>query len=85
MGRLLIDTQDYTAYLLAIQDNTVCFGIFPIDGILDGLSGDDLFPLLATFVPHPELLLGSILERPLVVQDELLPVFGLQGKEYDFR
>ena len=40
-------------------------------------------PLLATFVPHPELLLGSILERPLVVQDELLPVFGLQRKKYD--
>ena len=26
-----------------------------------------------------------MLERPLVVLDELLPVIGLQGKEYDIR
>lgn len=38
----------------------------------------------ATLVPHPELLLSAVLERPLVVQDELLAVFGLQGNEYDF-
>ncbi|MBR3064019.1 MAG: hypothetical protein IKG90_00015 [Bacteroidales bacterium] len=49
----------------------------------DGLARDDLFTLLATLVPHHKLLLGSVLERPLVVQDELLPVFWLQGKECD--
>jgi hypothetical protein len=71
--------------LLSFKDNPICLGILPVNGFLDGLAGDDLLPLLATLVPHTELQLGSILEGPLVVQNELLPVFGLQGKEYDIR
>jgi hypothetical protein len=57
--------------------------MLPVDGILDGLAGNDIFAFLATLIPHPELLLGAIFERPLVIQNELIPVFGLQGDEND--
>ena len=40
-----------------------------------------LFQNSTIWTPHPELLLGAILERPPVVQDELRPVIGLQGNE----
>ena len=80
-GRVFVYAQDYAAHLLTVQDNPVSLRILSVDGIFDSLSGDDLLAFLATFVPLPELLLGTILERPLVVPDELLPVIGLQGKE----
>ena len=82
---LFVNLKHNAADLLLVQDNPVGFGVLSIDGILDSFSGDYLFPFLTTIIQHPELLLGAILERPLVVQDELLPVFGLQRNEYDFR
>ncbi|MCR5548325.1 MAG: hypothetical protein K6F25_06200 [Bacteroidales bacterium] len=84
-GRVFVYAQDNAAHLLPVIYNPVSLGILLVNGILDGLAGDDLFALFATLVPHPKLLLGAILERPLVVLDELLLVIGLQGKENDFR
>ena len=83
LGRVFVYTKDNTSHFLTVKNDPIGLSILPVNGILDGLARDDLFTLLATLVPHPKLLLGSVLERPLVVQDELLPVFGLQRKKYD--
>ena len=69
---------------MSVQDDPVGLGRLSVDGMLDRRAGDDFLTFLATVIPHPELLLGAVLERPLVVQDELFPILGLQGNQLDF-
>ena len=83
--RFLVDLKHNATNRLSVQDDPVGLGILAIDGILDSFAGNHIIAFLATIIPHPELLLGTVLERPLIVQDELLPVLGMQGNEYDFR
>ena len=58
VGRLFVYSQDNAAHLLPVEYDPVSLGILPVDGIFDGLTGDDLIAFLATLIPRPELLLG---------------------------
>ena len=82
---VLVDLKHNTAHLLTVQNDPVGFGFLSVEGTLYRPARNYLFSFFTTLIPHPELLLGAILECPLIFQNELFPVFGLQGNEYDFR
>lgn len=78
---LAFHTDNGTANFLPVEENAVGFGVFAINGGLDGGTGNDFTVLFKMIVTETELLGGSVLERPLVVEDELLAVVGLQPRE----
>ena len=52
-----------------------------VDGLLNGVAGDDLAVFLEMVVTHPKFLRSTIFKRPLVVEDELLHVVRLQRSQ----
>ena len=80
---LFVDFQHHTANLSAFIQNPVCFAVGGIDALLNGCAGDDLSILLKMIVPQPELFHRTILERLLIIKNELLTVIRFQrGKGY---
>ena len=66
---------------ITIEENAVRFGVFAINRGFYGGTGNDFPFLFKMVVEKAELLSGTVLERPLVVEDELFAVVGLQWRE----
>ena len=70
---------DHATNLFPIQKDAI--GLSVVDGLLDGVAGDDLIVFLEVVVTYPKLEGRAILERPLVVEDELILVVRLQRSQ----
>ena len=78
-----VDFQHYTANLSAIIQNPICLAVGCVNALLNCRTGNDLSVLLKMIVPQPELFHCAILERLLIIKDELLTVIRFQrGKGY---
>lgn len=76
-----VDFQDHAAYFLPVADDAVGLDAQCAQTGFGGFAGDDLTLAVQVIVSHSKLLQGAMPERPLVVQDELLPVGGFQGNQ----
>ena len=80
---LFVDFQHHTANLSAFIQNPVCLAVGCINALLNGCAGNDLSILLKMIVTQPEFFHCAILERRLIIKDELLAVARFQrGKGY---
>ena len=79
--RLVVDQQHKPADDSAVLADPV--GDTVVDAVLDGLAGNDLAVLFKVVIPLPEFLQRTVLERALVVEDELLPVIVREKGECD--
>ena len=80
---LFVDFQHHTANLSAIIQNSICLAVGCINALLNRRTGNDFAVLLKMIVPQPELFHRTILERLLIIKNELLTVIRFQrGKGY---
>ena len=81
---LFVDFQHYTANLSAIIQNPVCLAVGCVNTLLYCCAGDDLSILIKMVVPQPELFRRTILERLLIIKNELLTVIASSGARVTF-
>ena len=79
-----IDFQHYTANLSAIIQNSICLAVGCINALLNRRTGNDFAVLLKMIVPQPEFFNRTILERLLIIKNELLTVIRFQRARVTF-
>ena len=83
--RFFVDFQNNTSNPSAIQNNAVGLAIGRVDTTLDGFARDDLTVKIQVVVALAEFLDRTILERPLIVKDELLAIICCEGNKSNLR
>lgn len=82
-GFFSVNFKYHAAHFFTIKDDTIRFSVLAVDGVFNSSARNDFFAFLGPGVAQTKLLLCAVFERPLVVEDELLAVVGLQGHESD--
>ena len=75
---LFVDFQHHTANLSVIIQNPICLAVGRINALLNRRTGNDFAVLLKMIVPQTEFFRRTILERLLIIKNELLTVIRLQ-------
>ena len=80
-----VDLQNYATDLLPVHNDAVGFAIGRVDATLDGFARDDLSFKIKVIVSVAELLDRAVLERPLIIKNELLTVVCCEGSKSNLR
>ena len=76
-----VDLQNHAADLPSVHNDAIGFAIGRIDATLNCFTRDDLAVEIKMVVALSELLNCAVLERPLIIKNELLAVVRVQGNK----